>query len=176
MKSLLISEPCHLVWERRADSAITYELRSGDEVYALYNGNSDIPTCETEDGVWSFVKSGFWRPKTYIKDLRSGADCGDIEWKGFGPVFKIEDGSRFLWKYSFLRTSFSVVDSFDQEVLRMESIEWPGINDRCSCSATMQITANGLKLPKIPLLTAAAMYTLLPANMDLPIGSTAIQR
>jgi hypothetical protein len=170
MQSMTATSTLTCAWSRSPNHDYRYELRSGSEIYILYDGLTDIATCETAEGVWAFEKSGGWKPQTRVWRKGAEDDVATIWWRASHPTLELGDGQRFEWRYNFLRTAFVIQDSQRSDLISFGSIQWPTSALPYRSEATMEYKALSRSLYEATLLTLVGWYTLLPAILSLPGG------
>lgn len=87
MKSLTNSPHQELVWSQPQLAARFYELRDDCDLYATLKwerSTGSLAHGESDDGKWSFKRSGFLRPRVIVRELGSSSDLATFEagWAG----------------------------------------------------------------------------------------------
>ncbi len=79
-----------------------YELRSGEETIANLKFRSSfgtLATGESEDGCWTFKRTGFFKTKITIRESDTDKELGiflNDSWKD-GGTLEVNDGRRLLF-------------------------------------------------------------------------------
>jgi hypothetical protein len=129
-----------------------YELRVGDSVAGtlqLHGLFGSLATAQTEDGGWTFRRSGFLRKSVSVSPRGSDAEIAVFRETGWshGGVLRMQDGWTLRVKANFWLTSFDICAEGGSVLVTYRRI-WSPFRR----SASVRILPDAAGLNNLPLL------------------------
>ena len=171
MKSLTNSPHQELVWSQPQLAARFYELRDDCDLYATLKwerSTGSLAHGESDDGKWSFKRSGFLRPRVIVRELGSSSDLATFEagWAG-GRQLLFADGHGYYWRqrsfwhneWAFENERSEIVAQFQTELFRLKQ------------KAAFRLLPQASLQTDRPLPATLGMYLMILSNDDAAIVS-----
>jgi hypothetical protein len=153
----------NLIWVQVGSSKREFELRG--ELGVLGNLKfhrlfGPRASAVTADGEWLLKKSGFFRPRVVVRDIKSGKDIAkfSLHWTGSG-ILEFNTGFTLVWvSHKYFRSQWAFKDQNKEEIVHFHSRPGP-----MKISVEVEISKN---VPEISLLACLGMYLLMLMHED----------
>jgi hypothetical protein len=111
-----------LLWTQPSAFQRVFELHAGDDVVGTLRWDKalgSLALAESSDGVWSFKRSGFLRPKVTVRVPGSETEVAIFKpsWGGEGTL-RFSDGRCYQWQHtSFWRSQWALANETGESLI-----------------------------------------------------------
>jgi hypothetical protein len=155
-----------LKWVQPKMMKMSYELLDGDEVLATVEFRSafgSLATATSADGVWTFKRTGFFRPLVTVRKEGSEKDVAtfrDSTWKQ-GGTLELSDGRRYLASTNFWSTKYDISSESGEPLISFERI-----GGLFHMSTEVRIHAEAAHKPELPWMVMLGWYLIVLMHRD----------
>jgi hypothetical protein len=149
-----------LLWTQPSAFQRVFELHAGDDVVGTLRWQKafgSLALAESSDGVWSFKRSGFLRPKVTVRVPGSETECAAFKpsWGGEG-VLRFSDGRCYQWQHtSIWRSEWAFVNDASKPLVHFK----PELA-YFKHAADVTIEPRAVSNPDLSLLTLLGWYLM----------------
>lgn len=160
MKTIREAAGHPLEWTQRSVFRREFELRAGDDIVAILRWEKtfgSLARAETAEGIWTFKRSGFLRPKVTVREAGTESDIAVFKpnWIGEGTL-QFTDAGRYTWaKCSFWGDQWAFADDMGNPMVYFK----PKIS-LLAKKVEVNIQPEALSAPDLPLLALLGWYLL----------------
>jgi hypothetical protein len=114
-----------LLWTQTSAFQRVFELHAGDDVAGTLcwqKAFGSLALAESSDGVWTFKRSGFLRPKVTVRLPGSETEVAEFKpgWGGEG-ILRFADGHCYQWQHtSFWRSQWAFANDANEPLVRFK--------------------------------------------------------
>ena len=155
-----------LVWTKPDWRTLRYELHHGGACIATLGFRSaagSLATGESEDGCWTFKRTGFWQTRATVRQCGSNDDVGAVDlgvWTS-GGVLALPDDRRYALAANLWSTRFTISTESGEPVVqyRLEV-------DTLHLSSVMEIEPSARDIEEIPWMAMLGWYIASQLHRD----------
>lgn len=162
-----------LKWTQPRAMKREFDLVDEDEVVARLNfrsGFGSFATAQAAQGIWTFKRVGFWKPRVTVRADGSETEIAVFEnntWSA-GGTLHLADSRAYRASTNFWMTSFEFQGIDDQPLVRFRKV---GGMFHLSCK--VEIEPAGARLEELPWLVALGWYLAIKMHDDSAGGAAA---
>lgn len=140
-----------LTWTHPEPERRSYELRSGSELMARLSWTTEAGSLAegtTDDGVWTFKRAGFLKPRVTVRSIDQGRDVAIFEANpAGGGLLQLLDGHFYNWRTNFWRAEFAWIAANGKAVVEStRSFSVDGKTEGRARIAATELDSNQLSL------------------------------
>jgi hypothetical protein len=155
-----------LVWTKPDWRTLRYELHHGGEHVAslgFRNAAGSTATGESEDGCWTFKRTGFWQTRVTVRQSGSNDDVGVVDlgvWTS-GGALALPDDRRYALAANLWTTHFTISTESEEPLVqyRLEV-------DALQLSSVMEIQPRARAIEEIPWMVMLGWYIVSQLHRD----------
>jgi hypothetical protein len=155
-----------LVWTKPDWRTLRYELHNGGACIARLGFRSaagSLATGESEDGCWTFKRTGFWQTRATVRQYGSTDDVGAVDlgvWTSAG-VLAMPDDRRYALGANLWSTSFAISTECGDPLVRYHIDA-----EVMQLSSVMEIDQRARGIEEIPWMSMLGWYIVSQLHRD----------
>jgi len=173
MHNIIRASEHGIQWSQPSATRMEYELRSGGEVLATLTFRSSfgtLATAESDDGCWTFKRTGFWQNRASIRACGSDTDLATFQnntWDGGGSL-AFSNGRQIKATTNFWMTNFEFRTVTDEPLV---TFDYGGVFHR---SAEVRVSPLARDAPESSLLVLFGWYLVIMLDSDHGAGAVIV--
>jgi hypothetical protein len=178
MKSLSELGAAELYWIQPTLKR-NYELRADDDLFATLifeTAFGSLATAESAEGVWTFKRVGFFRPRVTVREQGAENDLMVYhpEWGSSEGVFEFVNGETYVWKLAnFWATQYQIVNT-DGDIVISYTSKIDVASDLVKDQARVEMGVEARDISKLALLVQIGWYLIILQQEDVMATATAV--